>query len=123
MTYSTNLNSEIKNLNNHFKQSEKFNKLGEKILFGAPAVTLTQILDRSKAPYNIDFLSLDTEGTELEVLKGINFKRYSFNYILIETRNIQKIKSFLKKNNYHYIEKLTEIDFLFSKIKKIRNKK
>jgi len=120
MTYSSNLNNDLKNLDKHYKQSEKYNKLGEKFFFGAPAMTLNQILDKSKTPKNIDFLSLDTEGTELDVLKGINFKKYNFNYILIEARNIKIIKSFLKKNNYYCIEKLTEIDFLF---RKIRNKK
>ena len=33
--------------------------------------TLTEILDSINAPTYIDYLSLDTEGTELEILKGL----------------------------------------------------
>ena len=45
----------------------------------------------------IDFFSLDVEGDEFEVLEGIDFKKYSFKFILIESKSINKLKIFLKK--------------------------
>ena len=39
----------------------------------------------------IDFFSLDVEGSELNVLKGVNFREYNFRYLLIEITDIDKI--------------------------------
>ena len=51
----------------------------------------------------IDFLSLDVEGAELDVLNGIDFNNYNFKNILIETKNFDKIHNFLiKKKLYIY---------------------
>jgi FkbM family methyltransferase len=46
--------------------------------------TLDTILNESKAPTVIDFLSIDVEGFELEVLYGIDFKKYSFQVVCVE---------------------------------------
>ena len=48
------------------------------------ASTLSDVLDKHEFPTVIDFLSLDVKGYELEVLKGIDFKKYQFKYILTE---------------------------------------
>ena len=68
----------------------------------------------SQVPKTIDFLSLDVEGAEIEVLKGIDFKKYRFKYILVESRNIENICKFLNLQNYEVIEKLSHHDYLFS---------
>lgn len=54
----------------------------------------------------IDFLSLDVEGYELEVLKGIDFEKQSINFVLIEVYEIDKnnIFDFMFKNNYILID-------------------
>lgn len=50
----------------------------------------------------IDFLSLDVEGYELEVLKGLNLQKYRPTYLLIEVYNFDynNIVNFLLQNNY-----------------------
>jgi FkbM family methyltransferase len=68
--------------------------------------TLTTVLDESKAPNYIDYLSLDTEGSELEILKGLDFNKYKIGYIDIE-HNFEEpkrsqIRSLLQDNNYSY---------------------
>jgi hypothetical protein len=73
---------------------------------------LTAILDQSSAPRLIDFFSLDVEGYEDKVIKGINFKKYNFKFWLIETKK-KKIIQFLEKNNYKLIKKMSHHDFLF----------
>ena len=77
-------------------------------------MTLNKILDLSDAPKIIDFLSLDVEGAEFAVLNGIDFNKYKFKYMMIECRNFKKINNFLKEKNYHFIEKLTHHDYLFT---------
>lgn len=46
--------------------------------------TLTSILDEINAPKNIEFLSLDVEGGEINVLKGLDFNKYKIELILLE---------------------------------------
>ncbi|RPF47022.1 FkbM family methyltransferase [Thermodesulfitimonas autotrophica] len=60
-----------------------------------PARTLTSILDQHSVG-KIDFLSLDVEGYELNVLKGIDFDRYRPTFILIEVRSKDEIERFLR---------------------------
>jgi len=76
---------------------------------------MNDILKASSAPKNIDFLSLDVEGAELEVLKGIDFNEYSFKYILVECRDINELETFLNKSGYRLIEKFSFHDYLFKK--------
>ena len=75
-------------------------------------MTLTKILDEISAPNLIDFFSLDVEGFEDQVIKGINFKKYNFKFFLIETKNDEVI-NFLNNKNYNLIKKLSVHDFLF----------
>jgi len=82
-------------------------------IFGAPATTLNKLLKKSNAPKKIDFLSLDVEGGEIEVLKGINHNIFRFKLICVEARNIKKIKKYLNSFNYELKEKLSSGDYLF----------
>jgi hypothetical protein len=83
--------------------------------FGAPAKTLTSVLESSKSPTNIDFMSLDVEGAELAVLSGLDFDRYVIKYILVECRDIDRISDFLESFNYKMIDQLSYHDYLFMK--------
>lgn len=69
-----------------------------------PVSTLTNILDKQPIP-KIDFLSLDVEGYEYSVLKGLNLNKYKPTYMLIEIYDFdfKKIVNYLKDNNYEMI--------------------
>ena len=81
--------------------------------------TLNELLKKSKAPKLIDFFSLDVEGSELNVLKGIDFKKFNFTYLLIEITDIdsgiyiKKVHNFLKNKGYFLEANLTSYDYLF----------
>ena len=47
-------------------------------------ISLKDLLRRYKAPYEIDYLSIDTEGTEFEIIQDFDFNKYKFNVISIE---------------------------------------
>ena len=74
---------------------------------------LNDLLSIAKAPKNIDLLSLDVEGAEIEVLKGIDHKAYRFQYMCIECRDIYKLTSYLNPLGYELKEKLSGHDYLF----------
>ena len=84
---------------------------------------LNSILNKTKAPKIIDFFSLDVEGDEFKVLKGINFKNYTFKYILIETYHLKKIKNFFNIHGYKYVKKMSDRnDHLFKFHKRLIKK-
>lgn len=88
------------------------NKESNSSVIDVKSKTLTSILEKIKPAKNIDFFSLDVMGFELEVLKGINFQKFKFKYILIATYNNNALK-YLSNNNYKFVEKLTHHDYLF----------
>ena len=117
MTFSDNLNLDI-NKKVFIKDSKKYLTQDEVIIsFGAKARTLNSILIEANAPKIIDFLSIDVEGAEIEVLKGIDFDNFYFRYIVIEAIDKKKISHFLNKYNYIFLEKLTYHDYLFKNSK------
>jgi FkbM family methyltransferase len=59
-----------------------------------PATTLSTILIRHQIKH-IDLLSLDVEGFELEVLKGIDFTKHRPMHLLIEARYREEIEEYL----------------------------
>lgn len=78
---------------------------------------LNFLLDKIKAPKIIDFFSLDVEGDEFQVLKGINFKKYTFSYILVESYELKKLKNFFNNYNYKYVKKMSNRnDHLFKSV-------
>jgi FkbM family methyltransferase len=114
MSTSLGLETDIDNAENHALIGKQFLEEDEtNFNFGAVANQLNNILFKANAPKQIDFLSLDVEGAELEVLKGINHNKYRFKFICIESRNIAKITDYLSINNYYMIEKLSPLDYLF----------
>jgi FkbM family methyltransferase len=82
--------------------------------FGSEGRTLTELLDAAGAPGLIDFLSLDVEGNEINVLRGLDFARYQFRYLLIESRRLEVVSEHLCKSGYHLAERLSHHDYLFS---------
>ena len=71
-------------------------------LVTVPANTLTSILDKVPGIETIDLLSLDTEGYELDILKGLDLTRYRPRYMLIEvyTAEYDILVEFLQQNDY-----------------------
>jgi len=64
------------------------------------AKTLTEILENNNVT-NIDLLSIDVEGTEYDVLSGIDFNKYRPQLILLEDKHVYLNKHFfLKKVGY-----------------------
>lgn len=115
MSVSRDLNLDLDDIQQHLTSGTQTLKDNESVFsFGAVAKPLSHILDDSGAPAIIDFLSLDVEGAELEVLKGMDFNKYKFKYMLIECRDIDRLSFYLKSKNYTVVDQFTTHDYLFS---------
>jgi FkbM family methyltransferase len=54
------------------------------VKYDVPTISLTDLLKKHKAPRYIDYLSIDTEGSELEILQAFDFSRWTFGTITVE---------------------------------------
>ncbi len=71
----------------------------------------------------IDFMNIDIEGHELEVLKSLNFNKFKINVICVEILNYNKftklrkskLMAFFKKNKYKLIKK-SSINYIFQRL-------
>ena len=113
-----NLESDISNPFLQAQQGLTSFKEDEIPIYGAIPKTMNEILTDSSSPRNIDFFSLDVEGAEIEVLKGIDYNKYKFRYILVESSTPKIIEDFLAKHNYRLTEKLSYHDYLFEFLEK-----
>ena len=64
----------------------------------------------------IDYLSIDIEGTELDVLKSINFQEHIIKVISVENNSPQKINfnSFLKENNFSFFDRVGQDEIFYN---------
>lgn len=123
MTYS-NLMSTAKGLESDVIDPEAHARLGQQFLgerepmfdFGAIARPLNDLLVEAQAPEKIDFLSLDVEGAEIEVLKGVDHERFRFKYLLVECRAIDEMRAFLDTKRYRFVGPLSAHDYLFASL-------
>lgn len=77
-----------------------------------PTKSLTTILNECNAPKQIDYLSIDVEGVDFEVLKGFDVSKYEATCITIEHNGQSQasdIANWLWANNYLVI--MVEFDF------------
>jgi FkbM family methyltransferase len=79
--------------------------------YNVETVSLNDLLSEHKAPRKIDYLSIDTEGTELTILKELDFNKWSFRIITVEhnfnSKNRKSVRSLLTSKGY--VQALKEI--------------
>ena len=74
--------------------------------------TLTNLLDEYNFPKEIDIISIDTENTELDVLKGLDLNKYKIKVFVIENNyNEPYCEEYLNKNGYKKINRIAVNDF------------
>ncbi len=69
-------------------------------------ISLLDALDRANAPSFIEYISLDTEGSEFEILSTFDFEKYTFGLIDVEHNFIEPrrtdIRNLLLSKGYVY---------------------
>jgi len=71
--------------------------------YDVTTISLIDLLAKNGAPNHIDYLSIDTEGSELEILTAFDFDRYTFGVITCEhnyTANREDIYKLLTSKGY-----------------------
>jgi FkbM family methyltransferase len=92
----------------HYKQRESGKS------YDVKTISLNDLLAKYDAPRKIDFLSLDTEGSEFAILNSFDFSKYDVNIISCEhnfTVKREQIYELLSKHKYVRIfEELSSFD-------------
>jgi FkbM family methyltransferase len=74
--------------------------------YAVQTISLGDLLRKHKAPNYIDFLSVDTEGSEWDILKAFDFGSFEFGAIFVEHNygsNRQKVSDLLIQAGYKQI--------------------
>jgi len=102
--------------NEHISAGLKVQNIDESYKIDVPARTLESVLDDvNDKPATIDFFSLDVEGYELNVLKGLNLERYRPRYLLLEDLfNTHELHSYLAVY-YSLVEMFTDHDYFYQR--------
>ena len=83
-------------------------------LYPVSTVSLLELLETHGAPKVIDYLSIDTEGSELEILRVFDFSQYTFKVITVEhnfTIARESINGILNENGFfRVLEDLSSFD-------------
>jgi len=72
-------------------------------IYTVETVSLTHLLKKHNAPKIIDYLSIDTEGSEFEILNNFDFESHKFRVITCEhnfTNSREKIYKLLQSKGY-----------------------
>ena len=89
-------------------------------IFNVKTISLYDLLEKYNAPKYIDYLSIDTEGSEYEILKNFDFEKYVFKIITCEHNHTdmrEKIYTLLTNNGYvRKYENLSQWDDWYVKI-------
>jgi FkbM family methyltransferase len=89
---------------NHFSSLDSHKEARKSgSVYEVETISLNDLLSNFDAPSKIDYLSIDTEGSEFEILKDFHFHKYQFSVITCEhnfTPMREKIYSLLTQNGY-----------------------
>jgi len=87
-------------------------KVGE--TYTVKTISLSDLLDSYNAPKYIEYISIDTEGSEFEILSSFDFDAYRFGLITVEhnfTSNRESINELLIMNGYtRILEEVSQFD-------------
>ena len=81
--------------------------------FKTKTVTFEKIIPDNNI---IDYLSVDIEGGEMDILESINFSKYKIKVISVENNSPDKINFdlFFKKKNYSFFDRVGQDEIFFN---------
>jgi FkbM family methyltransferase len=95
-----------------FRNIDSHNRKGR--TYEVETISLIDLLAKYDAPQVIDYLSIDTEGSELDILSNFDFEYYKFKVITVEhnfTEQREKINQLLaSKGNKQVLKEISGFD-------------
>jgi FkbM family methyltransferase len=91
-------------------------------------ISLNDLLQKYNAPQKIDYISIDTEGSEFEIIKNFNFDYYKILIWSIEHNSMHrsdgkeyliKLQTLMKSKNYNFIPNEFDCYFIHERKNKI----
>ena len=114
LTFNEVKNAELSTVNNYSTSDFHKGKRNSGNKYEVKTISLLDLLDKYNAPKKIDFLSIDTEGSEYEILKNFDFNKYEIKIITCEhnfTPMREKVFALLSQNGYvRKYEKISRVD-------------
>ena len=112
---------ELSTLNSHINSDLHAQERQKCSQYSVETVSLIDLLIQHNAPNEIDYLSIDTEGSEYEILEKFDFNRFQFNIITCEhnySSSRDKMFRLLIQKGYQRIyQKISQFDDWYIKIK------
>ena len=114
MTIPLGLVSDLSDSAAHVESGSKWIRSGKGgEVFEAKALRLNDLLLSVDAPKEISFFSLDVEGAEMSVLKGVDHDTFRFRYLLVECRDLETMSDYLQSIDYELVTQVSHHDYLF----------
>lgn len=113
LTNDSNITEILGDFDGHLMSSVNGLRLQRPSSIKVPATTLTKLFDIYFVNRQVDLMSIDVENYELEVLQGLDFKKYHPLYILIEiyTSSFNDVVLFLQQNGYSLLANITGYNY------------
>jgi hypothetical protein len=73
--------------------------------------TINDILESYKITH-IDYVSIDTEGAEFQIIENLNLNKFDIYVFSIENNKDTRVKKYLMKNGYTYIHGIQDSFFI-----------
>ena len=107
-------NGEYSTIRDFISRDSHFSEREDSKIYEVQTVSLDDLLLQHHAPKHINYMSIDTEGSEYEILSNFDISKYKIDLITIEhnfTSNRELIYEFMIKNGYiRILEKMSAWD-------------
>jgi FkbM family methyltransferase len=116
--FSETTRPELSTINTHLQNDLHSSRRIIKAKYKVQTLSLNDLLEQNDAPLEIDVISIDTEGSEIEILEPFDFQKYTINIIIVEhnyeKKRKEKLKKLLGKQNFKpVLTKISGPDFWF----------
>jgi FkbM family methyltransferase len=89
---------------------------GSTEIIKVPSKTLNSVLHENNVK-NVDYLSIDTEGHEFNVIQSLDLEKYKVKIISVENSDGNKnVLNYLKQYNYNFIQNVCGDDIFIKNI-------
>ena len=106
----------MSSINTIDKEISDYQKAKVKKVISIPTDTLNSVIENSLSRnVEIDFMSIDVEGSELNVLKNFNFLKYSPKILIVEYLDLTLPKLEIKNLNIENVMKSEVYKLIISK--------